>query len=51
MTDISRDKATALRAKLEKDREQAAANLNAVVGAIQALDLLLAPDEPAKTDQ
>lgn len=40
------ERATELRAKLEKDREVHQANLQATLGAIQAIDLLLAP-EPA----
>lgn len=39
------EKATALKTKLEKDREQAVANLTAINGALQALDLLLQPDK------
>lgn len=47
MADITQ-RATELRAKLEKDREVHQANLQATLGAIQAIDLLLAP-EPVET--
>lgn len=43
MADITQ-RATELRAKLEKDREVHQANLQATLGAIQAIDLLLAPE-------
>lgn len=46
MADLTQ-RATELRAKLEKDREVHQANLQATLGAIQAIDLLLTP-EPAQ---
>lgn len=46
--DIPREKIQELRARLEKEREQHQANVNAAVGALQAIDMLLAiGTEPA----
>lgn len=49
MTDIPRSKLDELRAQLVRDRDATSANLNGMNGAIQAIDMLLAPNpKPAK---